>query len=321
LAEHDCRSVSRAGGSLNLSDFSLDTITLAGSLESKLDAAAEAGFTQITLWAKDLVGHPAGYRFAVERVRSSGLRVNAIQVMRDFEGLTGSLHHYKVDAAKAMLKVCEAVGAQRLLICSSTSPHASGDIDHIAKDLRKVATLATPLGVQVCFEALSWGRHVSDFVLSWVIVERADRENLSVCIDAFHVLANCSLIGGNFDALADIPGDRIGFVQLSDFMWNAVRSPEERIETARHLRVFPGEGVHSPALTKMIRLIDRAGYRGDWSFEVFNDDYLQMPPLEVAQRARNSAKWTAAQSLRRSLPRSTVRAPRLSQHLAELTTR
>lgn len=292
---------------MNLGDFSMDTITLPGSLESKLDAAAAAGFTQITLWAKDLAGHPDGYEAALNEVRLSGLRVNGIQVMRDYEGLSGPLHHYKVDTVKTMLRLCEAVAAERLLICSSTSAHASGDIDHIASDLRKVAMLATPLGIRVGYEALSWGRHVSDFELSWEIVQRADRANLGVCIDSFHVLANCGLNGTDFDALATIPGERIAFVQLSDFLWKAVRTPEERIETARHLRVFPGEGVHSAELSRMIRMIDRSGYRGDWSFEVFNDDYLQMPVEAVAQRARDAAMWVAAQSERRSLPRTSVR--------------
>jgi len=293
---------------VNLANFSMDTITLAGSLESKLDANVAAGFSQITLWAKDLVAHPDGYEAALNEVRLSGLRVNAIQVMRDYEGLSGPLHRYKVETVKTMLKLCEAVGAERLLICSSTSAHASGDIDHIAADLRKVAMLATPLGIRVGFEALSWGRHVSDFALSWEIVQRADRDNLGVCIDSFHVLANCSLNGTDFDALATIPGERIAFVQLSDFLWSAVRTPEERIETARHLRVFPGEGVHSADLSRMIRMIDRAGYRGDWSFEVFNDDYVQMPGEAVALRARNAAMWVAAQSERRSLPRTISRS-------------
>lgn len=293
---------------MNLANFSMDTITLAGSLESKLDANVAAGFSQITLWAKDLVGHPDGYEAALNEVRLSGLRVNAIQVMRDYEGLSGPLHRYKIETVKTMLKLCEAVGAERLLICSSTSAHASGDIDHIAADLCKVAMLATPLGIRVGFEALSWGRHVNDFALSWEIVQRADRDNLGVCIDSFHVLANCSLNGTDFDALATIPGERIAFVQLSDFLWTAVRTPEERIETARHLRVFPGEGVHSAELSRMIRMIDRAGYRGDWSFEVFNDDYVQMSGVAVALRARDAAMWVAAQSERRSLPRTISRS-------------
>ncbi len=288
---------------MNLQDFSLDTITLAGSLESKLDAARDAGFSQITLWAKDLVGHPQGLGAAARAVCHSKLRVNAIQVMRDYEGLSGALHGYKVDTVKEMLKICDRVEAERLLICSSTSSHASGDLDRIAADLRKVALLATPLGIAVGYEALSWGKHVSDFMLSWEAVRRANCRNLGVCIDSFHVIANCTLNGTDFEALAEIPGDKIAFVQLSDFLWNAVRSAEERIETARHLRVFPGEGVHSDMLSRMIRIIDRAGYRGDWSFEVFNDDYVQMPVSAVAERAWVSAKWVAAQSSHRSVPR------------------
>ena len=72
----------------------MDTITLAGSLESKLYANVAAGFRQITLSAKDLVGHPDGYEAALGEVRLSGLRVNAIQVMprcRSRLGVSGAV--------------------------------------------------------------------------------------------------------------------------------------------------------------------------------------------------------------------------------------
>ena len=127
-----------------------------------------------------------------------------------------------------MLRLCGAVAAERLLLLVHISS-CLGDIDHIASDLRKVAMLATPLRDRVGYEALSWGRHVSDFELSWEIVQRADRANLGVCIDSFHVLANCGLSGTDFDALATIPGERIAFVQLSDFLWKAVRTPRNEL--------------------------------------------------------------------------------------------
>jgi hypothetical protein len=44
------------------------------------------------------------------------------------------------------------------------------------------------------------------------------------------------------------------------------------------------------------------GYRGDYSFEVFNDDYQQMPLETVTQRARRSALWLGEGVLRRSVP-------------------
>src|SRR5205085_12441512 len=148
---------------MNLDDFGMDTITLAGPLEAKLRATREAGFTQIMLNATDIVGHPGGESAAVAAVRSSGLRVTGFQVLRDFEGLSGHLHAYKVDVAKAMLEMCRDLGARVLLACSSTSAHASGEKEALTRDLQKLAMLAVPFGIRIAYEALSWGRHVNEF--------------------------------------------------------------------------------------------------------------------------------------------------------------
>ena len=282
---------------MNLSNFGMDSITLAGPLEAKLRASRASGFSQIMLWARDLAGHPGGLDEAVRLVRASGVRVTGIQVMRDYEGLDGALHEYKLDIARQMLLVCQAVGAPLLMVCSSTSSHASGELPLIARHLAKLATLAVPLGVRIGYEALSWGRHVNQYEQSWDAVEMADHANLGVVLDSFHMLAN----GASLERLEEIPSDKIAMVQLSDYMWRDIRSAEERLETARHLRVFPGEGAHSGELADLLRRLDRGGYRGDYSFEVFNDDYLQLAPEIVARRAHRAAKWVTDQVLRRSL--------------------
>jgi sugar phosphate isomerase/epimerase len=102
--------------------------------------------------------------------------------------------------------------------------------------------------------------------------------------------------------LEEIDPTKIFLVQLADFMWREIRSREERIDAARHMRVFPGEGVHSADVGELIRALDRLGYRGDYSFEVFNDDYTQLPVALVTERARRSVKWLTDQVSRRSLP-------------------
>ena len=283
---------------MNLDHFGMDTITLAGPLEAKLTAIRAAGFTQAMLNAGDIVGHPGGERAAVAAVRASGLRVTGFQVLRDFEGLSGHLHAYKVDVAKAMLELCRALGSPVLLACSSVSAHATGDPDSSIRDLRKLAMLALPLGIRIAYEALSWGRYVSRLDQAWQIVQQADRSNLGLCIDSYHALANPADPG----ALEDILAPKVFLVQLSDFMWQETRSPEDRIDTARHYRVFPGEGVHSERIAELVRGLDQLGYRGDYSFEVFNDDYRQLPLAMVAGRARRSASWISGVVSRRSLP-------------------
>jgi sugar phosphate isomerase/epimerase len=283
---------------MNLDHFGMDTITLAGPLEAKLAAIRAAGFTQVMLNANDLAGHPGGAPAAIEAVRRSGLRVTGFQVLRDFEGLSGHLHAYKVDIAKAMLQMCHDLGARVLLACSSTSSHATNEPDFLIKDLQKLAMLAVPYGIRIAYEALSWGRHVSEYTQAWDLVAEADRANLGLAIDSFHILAT----GTSAERLEEIVAGKIFLVQLADFMWREIRSREERIDTARHFRVFPGEGVHGAEVSALVRTLDRLGYRGDYSFEVFNDDYTQLPHAVVAERARRSVKWLTDQVSRRSLP-------------------
>ena len=282
----------------NFDDFGMDTISLAGSLENKLKAMREAGFSQVMLKANDIVGHEGGVGAAVRAVKASGLRVTGFQVLRDFEGLTGHLHGYKIDIAKAMLEMAHALGAPLLLCCSSTSQHATQDLDAIARDLRKLAMLAVPMGIKVAYEGLSWGRTINEYTTAWDVVCRADAPNLGLGLDSFHIFATKT----SLDDLDLLDPRKIFLVQLADFMWQEIRTVEERISTARTFRVFPGEGVHSEQVADLITRLATLGYRGDYSFEVFNDDYQQMPLPLVAQRARASAVWLGEDVLRRSVP-------------------
>jgi len=291
---------------MNYADIGIDTASLAGSLESKLAAAQGAGFTQVTISAADVVGHPGGTAAAARAVRECGLRVTGLEALRDFEGLDGQLHAYKIDVAKAMLEICDRIGSRLLLVEASTSTHADASAEAIVRDLRKLAMLAVPLGIRIAYEGLSWGRHVSEYTQAWEIVDAADHPNLGLGKDSFHVLATAT----GLDAFDLLDPDRIFLVQLADFMWQETRSSEERMNTARHFRVFPGEGVHSAQVAELVRQLDEMGYRGDYSFEVFNDDYVQLPLAVVAERARASVKWLTGQVPRRSLP--VRRTPRRS---------
>lgn len=281
-----------------IAGFGMDTITLAGPLEAKLAAMKAAGFSQVMLKANDINGHPGGIEAAVAAVKASGLRGTGFQVLRDFEGLSGHLHHYKVDIAKAMLEMCAALDCKVLLACSSTSAHASQDLDHLARDLRKLAMLALPLGIKIAYEGLSWGRTVNEFTTAWDVVCRADCPNLGLGIDSFHIVAAKTPL----EEIDYLDPSKIFLVQLADFMWQETKTFEERMSTARTFRVFPGEGVHSEQLVELVQKLDRLGYDGDYSFEVFNDDYVQMPLPFVAERARKSALWLAEDVLRRSAP-------------------
>jgi len=296
---------------MNFNDFGIDIASLAGSLETRLAAARQSGFTQVMISASDIVGHPSSTAAAVRAIRESGLRVTGIEALRDFEGLSGKMHDYKIDVAKSMLALCSQIGGRLLLVEASASVHADADADKIARDLRKLAILALPMGIRIAFKGLSWSRTVKNFTGAAEIVSLANCPNLGLAIDAFDVIAADTPL----DDLDLIFPQQIVLVQLSDFMLQEIRSTEEQVATAAHFRVFPGEGAHSGQLAKFIVKLEGIGYFGDYSFDVYNSDYLQMPAEVIADRARRAADWLGETVLRRTLPvpnmeRLTIRGER-----------
>jgi sugar phosphate isomerase/epimerase len=282
----------------NFDDFGMSTVTLAGPLDARLAAIREAGFTQVMLEAGDISGYPGGFGAAVDAVKASGLRLTGLQWLCDFEGLSGPQHAYKVEIAKVMLQMAQRLKAPLLLVASSTNSIASQDLDHIARDLRKLAMLAVPLGIRIAYEGMSWSRSVRDYVAAWDVVCRADAPNLGLAIDSAHTLTTQMPL----DELEFIEASRIFVVRLADFMEPQAAAGERRMRTSNQFRVFPGEGVHRADTAELVMRLAAAGYRGNYSFEVFNDDYRQLPAAVVARRARAAAEWLGEDVLRRSVP-------------------
>ena len=273
---------------LELSRFAMNTNTLAGTLEEKLRAVSGAGFGAIVLSGADLVGHRDGVEEAVELVGGSGLKVIAFQMLHDFEGLSGHMLDYKIDIARSMFDMMRSVDAPLLIVASTTSPHASGDARKIADDLALLGTLAAPPGIRIAYGALAWGRWINEYTTAWEAVKLANQANVGLAIDSFHVLAR----GTSRESFDAIPGEKIFLVQLADYLWDV----DDLIETARHRRVFPSEGNHNVAIVDLVGRIERAGYRGDYSFDVVNDEYLHLPAPAIAARGRKAATWLCAQA-------------------------
>ena len=275
---------------MNLGRFAIDTVTLSGTLEDKLRVTRDAGFGGVEIWAKDLVTHPGGVPGAVAAIRASGLRVSSFQLLKDYEGLEAHLHDYKLEIAQSLMDLVEAVGASLLVVASSTSPYASGDLDKVAADLAELAHIAATRDIRIAFGAPAWARWINEYPAVWEAVRRADAPNLGVLINVFHLLAK----GTQLDALDAIPGERIFLVQMADYLGDL----RDITETADHQRAFPNESAHRSVIAEMLRKVHRAGYRGDYVFEVFNDEYLHLAPESVMARARKAAQWVVDETMR-----------------------
>ncbi|WP_141014819.1 bifunctional sugar phosphate isomerase/epimerase/4-hydroxyphenylpyruvate dioxygenase family protein [Nocardioides sambongensis] len=267
---------------------SIATVCLSGSLEEKMDAAAEAGFDGVEIFEPDLVVSELSPEEIRARADRLGLTLDLYQPFRDFEGVEESVLVDNLRRAEERFRVMNRLGMDTMLVCSNVAT-ATVDSDEVsAAQLRRLGELAASYGVRVAFEALAWGTFVSDYRRAWRIVELADHPAVGTCLDSFHILSR----GHDPSAIEQIPGEKIFFVQLAD----APRLSMDVLSWSRHHRLFPGEG--SFDLVGFVGHLVRAGYTGPLSLEVFNDVFRQTDTLRTARHARRSLTWLEDQAAR-----------------------
>lgn len=254
------------------------TVCLSGTLEDKLAAAAHAGFDGIELFEPDLIGSRLSPAEVRRRAAELGLSIDLYQPFRDFEGVSTGQLERNLRRAGAKFDVMEELGAETILVCSSVSADTINDDALAARQLRALADRAAARGIRVAYEALAWGRHVSEYDHAWRIVQSADHPALGVCLDSFHILSR----GTSLEAIMDIPADKLFFVQLAD----APHLVMDVLQWSRHYRCFPGQGGFD--LAGFTTCVLEAGYTGPLSLEVFNDVFRQADPERMAIDAMRS---------------------------------
>ncbi len=285
--------------------WSIATVCMGGTLEVKLAAAARAGFRTIEIFENDLTffsGKPREVRAMADDL---GLEIVGLQPMRDFEGMPEPMRARNFERAQRKFDLMDELGTKMLCICSNVAEESLGDVARSADDLAELADLAAQRGFRIGFEALAWGRHVHDWMQAWELVKRADRQNLGIVLDSFHIFARKNPIA----PIAQIPGDRIALVQVAD----APGILMDSMSLSRHHRCFPGQG--DWPITDFLDLCINTGYRGAISLEIFNDQFRGAPAASIARDgmrslqlcgeeldARRAAKGTAPLSISRALP-------------------
>jgi 4-hydroxyphenylpyruvate dioxygenase len=272
------------------------TVSLSGTLEQKLSAAAAAGFDAVELFEPDLIASSLAPAEVRDLAADLGLEIPMYQPLRDFEGVGPDAFERNLKRARRKLELMEELGAETLLVCSNVAADAVDDPALSAAQLRRLADEAVHHGVRIAYEALAWGTHVRDYRDACRIVELADHPGVGTCLDSFHILSR----GSDPAGIGAIPGEKIFFLQLAD----APVIGMEVLQWSRHYRCFPGQGEFDiAAFTASVRA---AGYTGPLSLEVFNDVFRHADPERIAVDAMRSLMVLEEQLGERSLPSAPV---------------
>ncbi|GGD26176.1 bifunctional sugar phosphate isomerase/epimerase/4-hydroxyphenylpyruvate dioxygenase family protein [Aureimonas glaciei] len=257
---------------------SIATVSLSGNLADKLNATAAAGFNAVEIFENDFLASDLGAREVGQMVRDAGLEISLFQPFRDFEGLPEPQRAKAFDRAKHKFETMNELGTDLILICSTVSPLALGGIDRAADDLRELGEIARAAGVRVGYEALAWGRFVSDHRDAWEIVRRADHPNVGLILDSFHTLAR----GIDPSSIRSIPKDKIFIVQMAD----APKLNLDLLSWSRHYRNMPGQG--DLPVADFMAAVEATGYDGYYSLEIFNDQFRAGSARQTAVDGRRS---------------------------------
>ncbi|MFI8224458.1 3-dehydroshikimate dehydratase QuiC [Pseudomonas sp. NPDC085632] len=247
---------------------SIATVSLSGTLPEKLEAIAAAGFDGVEIFENDLLYYDGSPREIKQMCADLGIAITLFQPFRDFEGCRRDRLARNLERAERKFDLMQELGTDLVLVCSNASADSVGDQQILVDDLRLLAEHAGARGLRIGYEALAWGRHVNTYQQVWDIVRQADHPNLGVLLDSFHILS----LKGDPRAIADIPGDKIFFVQMADAPILAM----DVLEWSRHFRCFPGQGEFD--LPGFLAPIIQSGYTGPLSLEIFNDGFRAAPP-------------------------------------------
>ena len=322
-------------------------------MEDKIQAAANAGFKGIELFyedlevlARELCGGDEDIKSSLQHAAhlirrlcdSFEMTVINLQPFRDYVGLISrKRHEEKISELKTWLILCKILRTDMISITSgfpSPSPTTTGDEDRVIDDLRELADLGAKEDppIRFAYEAISWGAHVNTWQHAWKMVQGADRPNLGLCLDTFHILAKvwadpesttglrraaADALGRDLRELVSIVSEkRLFSVQLADaakmdpplspqHVWHDP-SQHPLMTWSRQARLFPLEkemGAYLPVLEVLQSCVMDMGYQGWISMEVFNVSLFARDsrvPLLHAQRGMRA--WIKCrEALRREM--------------------
>lgn len=278
---------------------SIATVSLSGTLDGKLRAAAAAGFDGVEIFENDLLAWPGTPREVGTLLRDNGLACPLFQPFRDYEGLPPELRTRALQRMERKFDVMDELGTDLILLCSNCSPQAGGDRARLLEDFTMLGDLAARRGKRIGFEALAWGRHVFDHRDAWSLVRDVDHPSIGLILDSFHSLVRKVPSA----SIGDVRLEKLFFVQIADAPWLDM----DFLSWSRHFRNMPGQG--ELPLVDFSEAIQRIGYDGWWSLEIFNDRFRAGSASGIAIDGRRSLRLLDDQVASRSRSAQKDRLP------------
>lgn len=253
--------------------------TLPTGFGEDLAAAYDAGWNAVEVWLTKLEDHLERTRLSSlkEELASRGVSLVAGAYQGGLLLPTGAARQAHGDHFRRRLELCEALGIRTLIVVPDAVGSAdASSLSRAVEALAEAALWAEGFGVHLALEFQAQHPFCASLPTALAIVQAAGRENLGVCLDAFHFHKGPS----KTEDLASLTRPHLAHVQLCD----VAGLPREIMTDSD--RVFPGEGDFN--LAPLLERLRTIGYDGYVSLELFNPQLWQGRPAQVAELGRQA---------------------------------
>lgn len=259
--------------------------TMTADLETDIRSAAAAGFELVELRSNKLYDYVETY--TVEDLKQllaeTGVGVLSINTLEHITWRSDEDYAAIKEECEKLSVISAAIGCPYVLSVPGAlrqGPKTDEEtIEESVRVLNELADIAEPHGVKLGFEFLGEaGNSVTTLDLGSKIVDLVGRESVGNVIDTYHFYAGSS----SWEALENLDPKKLFIFHIN----GAEDLPKDQLNDSK--RLYPGEGVLP--IAKMKETLDKIGYEGPASVEIFRPEYWERDPFVVAKEAKEAAE-------------------------------
>lgn len=263
--------------------------SMKADLPTDIRAAAAAGFDYVEIWAAKLrrfLQHnsTADLKRLFDENQIRPLSINSIEhiTFRD----AASYARIKAECEE-LSSIAASIDCPYVVVVPGKLPARAVSRDEVIAEsktvLNELADIAAQHDVALGFEFLGQTDcSVPTLDLAADIVDKLNRENVGVVLDAFHFYAGNSTI----EMIESLDARKLFIFHIDD----AEDLPREQLTDAH--RLLPGLGILP--LPEIMAAFRRIGYDANASVELFRPEYWERDPFELARDAKAAVSQVLA---------------------------
>lgn len=260
-------------------------------LREQLKIAADAGYTGVELWMRDVDkflkegGNLAGLRREIDDLGltvESSIAFGKWIVDNDQERAAG------LDQCRRDMENLRALGGRLMAappvgVTDAAAPTL--DLNAAAQRYRQLLAIGRERDVIPQVELWGFSKNLATIAEVVYVAAAANDPDACVLFDVYHMYKG----GSDFSNVGLIPGGRMHVLHMNDY---PADPPRATIKDEH--RVFPGDGV--APLPMILSTLIKGGFCGVLSLELFNREYWKQPPADVARRGIQKMKESVHQA-------------------------